>query len=260
MRSLSLLLCLLASLTLSAQHNENAQNSWEISTSFSPSLNKRPFLNGVRLETNPDDVPLSQRLNAFDTINIAGQDRIFNRRQSFGFQAEPTSSNFWFGASVTAHRRLGRGFDISAGLFYNQAEYTTGEEDEVLQRGIVNTRSNFLYNLETVQQNAVGLTVRGNYHLFPEARLHPYFGMGVNVYNFQRNRTFRGRAYLGEQVVVLQNTTEPIETANSYVSLDFVATAGLLLRINNNWSAGVDFTSRPVNGPGVVGLQVRRRL
>jgi hypothetical protein len=261
MRYLTLLFCLMAGLTLHAQSGYESKNTWEISASFAPDIHKRPYLTGVRLETNPDDIPLSQRrFTFFDTITIVGQDRIFNRQPGFGFRAEPSSSNLWFSASITAHRRIGEGLDISAGLFYSQAGFTTGINSNVVQAGVVNTTVPIIYNLEIVEQRAYGITARGNYHVFPKARLHPYFGMGVNLYHFKRTRLNAGRAYASETVTVLPASTSQPLSENSSVSLDFIATAGLLFRLTDDWSFGLDITSRPFIGPGLVGLQVRRRL
>ncbi len=258
---LALLFCLLAGINLHAQSGDKPQNTWEISASFAPDLHKRPFLNGVRLEADPNDFLISQRpFNSFDTINIAGQARIFSSLPSFGFKAEPSSSNLWFGASVTAHRRIGIGLDISAGLFYNQASYTIGAEDRVTQRGIVNTFVPLLHNLEETTLRVYGITLRGNYHLFAKARLHPYFGFGVNLYNLNSTRINLGRAYSGDTSTVLFLNTNPPVSERSYVSLDFVATAGLLYRISDAWSVGLDITNRLFTGPGLIGAQVRRRL
>ena len=261
MRYPTLLCCLLVATTLNAQRSGGTENGWEISASFAPDLQKRPFLNGVRLEIDPNEIPSSQRPSfGFDTVSIAGQDRIFNRLQSFGFQSKPSNTNLWYGATVSAHRRIGEGFDVYAGLTYNQAEYTTGEDDDVVQKGVVNTRSNFLYNLETVAQRSYGINVGANYHLFTRARLHPYFGMGVSVRRFQRDRTFRGQAYLGDVVTVLPAPSQPVTTSEDYGSFTFIATAGLLLRLTDAWFVGLELASRPTRGPGLVGLQVRRRL
>jgi len=261
MRYLTLFYCLLVATSLGAQPDTENKNGWEISASFAPDLNKRPYLNGVRLEQGSNDVLASQRpFNTFDTINIAGQDRIFNRTPSFGFRARPTSSNLWFGANITAHRRIGTGLDVSFGLFYNQAGYTIGAEDRISQVGTVNTFVPLIYNLETTRLQAYGLSVRANYHLFAKARLHPYFGTGINLYHFAATRITSGRAYSGATLTLLPTTPAQVLTENSFQSLDFVATAGLLYRITDGWSVGLELTSRPVTGPGLVGLQVRRRL
>ena len=265
MRYLTLFCCLLAATTLDAQllggNETRTRNGWEISASFSPDLNKRPRLTGVRLERDPNDIPISQRpFNTFDTINIAGQDRIFNRVPSFGFSTRPTSSNLWFGANITAHRRIGTGLDISAGLFYNQAQYTIGAENRTVHQGVVSTFTPLIYNLEATRQRAFGVSLRANYHLFAKARLHPYFGMGVNLYHYNRTRITSGRAYSGETLALLPTTPAQVLTENSTQLLDFVATAGLLFRITDAWSVGLDITSRPFTGPGLVGVQVRRGL
>lgn len=261
MRYLPLLCCLLASPFLNAQSDDKPKNGWEISASFAPDLRQRTQLSGVRIETDPNDIPIAQRpRQGFDTINIAGQDRIFSLGNSFNFDSKPVDSDFWFGASVNAHRRIGLNFDFSAGLFFSQSNYTTGVDDEVTERSIVNTSSPIIFNLEEVSQRTFGLTVRGHYHLFPEKRLHPYFGMGVNVYRNLRDRLNTGQIYLGESAVILPLTSPPAAVSSDRVDFDFVATAGLLFRVSETWSVGLDITNRLVNGPGLIGLQVRRRL
>ncbi|TXF89943.1 hypothetical protein FUA23_08270 [Neolewinella aurantiaca] len=262
MRYLSLLICLLAGLSLHAQRENKSSNGWEISASFAPELSKRPLLNGVQFETDPNDIPVSQRPQngVYDTINIAGQDRIFSGDYVYGQKSSPADSDFWFGATITAHRRIGTNFDFSAGMFFNQAGYTTGVDDEIIQGGIVNTSAPILFNLEEVELRSVGLTLRGNYHLLPERRLHPYFGMGINVYHTHRNQRPFGRAYIGETVEILPLSTPVPDLTNSQINLDFVATAGLLFRISDAWSVGLNVTSTPVLGPGLVGMQIRREL
>jgi hypothetical protein len=232
---------------------------WEISASFAPDFSKRPRLNGVQFEIDPNDIPVGQ-LPIGDTINIAGEDRIFDRVRNYGLRSTPAESNFWFGASITAHRRIGRGLDLSAGVFYNQAGHTTSIKDEVVQQGVVNTLIPVIYSSESIDQKAYGLTLRTNYHLFSKARIHPYFGVGINLFRRLYDRQYLGRIYTGEPTTLLPPRIDVGPSSIAEIQLDFVATAGLLFRVSDTWSVGLDITSRPVVGPGLVGLQVRRML
>lgn len=264
MRYLPLFICFLCppvATDLHGQNDDTSQNGWEISASFAPEFSKRPRLNGVQFETDPNDIPAGQQpLGGFDTINIAGEDRVFDGAKFYGLRSTPAEANFWFGATITAHRRFGSGLDLSAGLFYNQARYTTSTKDQVVQQGIVNTLVSVIYASESVDQKAYGLTLRTNYHLFQKARIHPYFGFGVNLYRRLYERQYLGRIYTGEPTTLLPPTgnVEPFTTAETRI--DFVATAGLLFRISGTWSVGLDVTSTPVLGPGLAGIQVRRFL
>lgn len=258
MRFHLVLCCFLAAFALAAQSAEKPANRWEISASFAPDLNPQVRLTGVLFEVDPNDFLISQRFS-FDTIAINEQDRVFSRPFSGGIKAKPQDVSFWFGATVNLHRRIGEDLDFSAGLHYNSAGFTSQVTDARTQNAVVNNSNPFLYNLEAFQTSTVGVTTRINYHLFPTKRFHPYAGFGINIFRVRTERTFLGRSYSADDTFLPPPTSQ--ETIqNSTLELSFMVTGGILYRITDQWSAGINVTSRLTEGPGLFGLELRRVL
>ncbi len=251
------LCCLLAALPLFAQTDNKLGGRWEISANFAPDLRKRVELSGLRFEINPSNIPVSQQPRG-DTLLINGQQRVFDRTNAGGIKTRPTEADFWFGATLRAHRRFKRGFDISVGLYFSRAAYTNQLQDELFRKNDSPSRSAYIYSTEKARYQHTGISLAGTYHLFEQKRLHPYLGLGLNALLNTSERELLGRVYVGEsdpeQFSV--TSTDPVE--NILLDIDFTAIAGVLYQLNDHWSVGIEYSTIDALGPGGFGAQVRR--
>ncbi len=267
MRYLLSLSCLFVASILTAQSAPTGQDKlleqqklsdWEISLSFTPRFDREIVLPGASVEVAEGNV-LSSDLPLLDTISVNGINRFFKRALPSAYFIEPSDANFWFGTQLRAHRALKKGFQLSAGLHYDRIEYTTRSGGTVLAGIVETTEESVLYPVaETMDQN-IALLLHVDYHLRPDRRLHPYFGMGLSLLSRTRDRNVTG-------LVLVENTGAEIELPfdqfserNSTLNLDFMFTAGLLYRLNDRWQLGGTINSF-IGGAGIFGLQLRYTL
>lgn len=238
----------------------SAQDSgWEISASFAPQLHKRVDPVNALLEFDPMDIPLSQRFRSIDTFTVDGIERIFIPTGNFDFI--PTESNTWFGASIQVHRRLARGFEFSAGLFFNQASHSGQAKGPLRELSVVNRRGAVMYSVFETEVITRGGMVQACYHLFQEKKLHPYFGMGLTISHRTTDRTYRGQVYGGASVMVDDfPSLNAVSLSTSLTRFDVIAVGGLLYRLAPHWSVGVDFNTITGLGQGAFGLQLRHHI
>lgn len=173
----------------------------------------------------------------------------------------PTESNTWFGASIQVHRRLANGFNFSAGLFFNEANHSGQATGPLTVRGIVTTLGAVMYSVFETEERTLGGMVQASYHLFPEKKLHPYFGMGLTIAHRTTDRTYRGQVYDGESVMVDDVPgLNAVPLSTSLTRFDVIAVGGLLYQLAPHWSVGVDFNTITGLGQGAFGLQLRHHI
>lgn len=249
------------SLALAAQSEPTVSNGWQVSFSFSPQLRRDVALRGLLQEIDSSiPVPPNRRLLP-DTITIAGTERFFERLPN-RVQAEATETDFWFGGQLSVHRRFGRNFDWATGLYFSNAGYNSRTDEAIQLQDLDNTNtnnSNFLYSVVEVEARKLGLNTNLSYHLFPEKRIHPYFGFGINALLHRQQTRFLGRLYTGSPEVLLPQAAGsdlPTVTTTT-LDIDFMSTAGVLCRLTDRWLVGVDLTTRSNYGRGLIGGQIR---
>lgn len=162
---------------------------------------------------------------------------------------------------MQVHRRLASGFDFSAGLFFNQANHSGQATGPLTERSVVNRRGAVMYSVFETEERTLGGMVQASYHLFPEKKLHPYFGMGFTIAHRTTDRAYRGQVFDGEPVMV-DNFPRPnaISLNNNFTRFDVIAVGGLLYRLAPHWCVGVDFNTITGLGQGAFGLQLRHRI
>lgn len=258
MRYLTLFCCLLAATSLDAQLFGGSENTWEISASFAPQLNKKISLS-ARIEEDLFDVPIARR-NQPDTININGIDRVF--RNTLFTETRPESSNFWFGATVRAHRRFPNGFDLSLGFHYAQNKHNGKPEQPLnaVTSRINNDQLEVLYLIHEDQQRRLGLVSIVDYHLFEKKKLHPYFGLGFTVLHRSWQRRTINQVFSGDGGTELPADPNIGSFNSQRIEFDFIANGGLLYQFSPLWSVGLEVTTYPGRGSDLVGVQARRQL
>lgn len=196
-----------------------------------------------------------------DTLTISGQERVFQRASPSNYPITPTDVNFRFGAQFRVHRHLGRGFQLAVGLHHDKAKYTTlnGEQEQPIFS--VNGEEIFvLYPVSRLEYSNVGVVAHIEYHLWPDRRIHPYFGMGISTLASKQKGEFLGRIYTGEPGVLIPEADPSPVVESTTIDFDFTATGGVLYRIFPRWHLGLTAHSPIGRGSGTFGAQVRYAL
>ncbi|MEM1360014.1 MAG: hypothetical protein AAGF89_17535 [Bacteroidota bacterium] len=257
MRLIYLLLFSFFSFSIFAQQ----QSGWEISASFAPRFNKVVRLENVWFERELQDIPISQG-NQIRNVEIEGFSRVFSTLNPFVSGVTPPETNTWFSTSLRLHRRFAQGVDLSVGVYYAQADYDLhGLELGFQQNGVVNTRSEVLFAVAEMAEQDIGLQLQMNYHLFAAKRIHPYFGFGASFLRSQKEFNDLKRVYSGapESFIPLDPGVASSGTITQ-MNFDFMATAGISLRVGDVWSVGLEANTFTALGGGLVGVQLRRSL
>lgn len=162
---------------------------------------------------------------------------------------------------MQVHRRLARGFEFSAGLFFNQANHSGQATGPLRERSVVNRRGAVMYSVFETTDRVLGGMAQASYHLFPENKLHPYFGMGLTIAHRTIDRAYQGQIYDGESVMVDDVPgLNAVPLSTNLTRFDVIAVGGLLYRLAPHWSVGVDFNTITGLGQGAFGLQLRHHI
>lgn len=230
----------------------------QLSLNFTPRFDREIVLSGARVEVGAD-----QAGNTFpallDTVNVFGQERIFQATNPRAYFISPSDANFWFGTQFRAHYQIKKGFQLVGGIHYDRIRYTTRSQGNVLE-GIINViGGEVLYPVARIVDRNVGLTLHTEYHVRPERRFHPYVGMGLSGIVRQRDREVIGFAYTGDESRLLDPLTANVPQRSTVINIDFLFTGGLLYRVADDWRLGLTINSY-LGGAGIIGAQVRYSL
>lgn len=254
MRYLLQLIFFLACPHLLVAQNDRA-TGWAISATLSPSLDRRVNVPALVEQQDGVSSPLAGR-RGVDTIFVGGARRVFDGTR-YPVSHEPAERSFWFGATARAHRRFASGFDVSAGVHFGAATYAG--TNPATHPG-VDSDTDYLYSIDRVRERQLGGVALVSYHLFSRRRLHPYFGFGLSVLAAHTQRDYRGRYYTGTGEILDGPRPDARFLENTIISYDYLANAGLLYALTDRWAVALEVTSFPGRAPGLLGLQLRRRL
>lgn len=248
-----LILVLLWFVPLGAQ-SSGIPATWEVSLSVAPRFQPEILLPGARREIIPEDMTNEP----FQLISIGGVERRFSRGIA-NIYARPLEHDNWFAAQLRIHRRLSRGFDVSAGFLYAKRSFLGRPVGNFLPVGTgTQPWANYLFNFVEVDESTYGLLFNATYHLFAHNRFHPYFGMGIATAGSRRSIRSLGQIYSGEPNRIIPPTigTTMADIASA-ITFDFYATGGVFYQVTNSWGIGLEINSRLSPASGLLSAQLR---